>query len=400
MQQNDSGKEGMRKKITATIMIFLVVISLTGCATTLYVKGRPVDDDGRPVDKILAMGDKRVLYEETIPIKSNTPYLSAEIVKTRLAFPIHSSTGIGAQIEASFMELTPLGILAPLIGYPHIHEQRIVGNIAIKLSPDENLRVEVEGGTIKGDSIYFDLITNENININAKNINAKHTIKIIFNNDNVLKMKLQQDGKAIKIIPDQIDFNINLKNGICSSEAEPAIVSQDGLIQIKTEEVTNVQRLNEIMQAEEKRIAEQAKSRELAINANHEYQREIQADFFGFSGDRVTECQYGPFFAEMRTAMALAPMLNEIKGSQSEQLPAAAIQKTESFINALSKACCECLVAKINKQPKIMQQRFFPVLRGEMQWDLYNTKMGEALGFQLMTLFNTCNQEAALTLTP
>ena len=179
-----------------------VSLSLSGCATALYMKGKPTDW-------------KLETWVETVPLKSSTPYLKANLITTRSDRYIYAANDV-AFIGALLMEFTPLGFAAPLFGYPDIVDQDIVGELAVKISRPIN-RVEVSGGTKKNDSISFDFPTNG-----------------ISNGVHRVRLSLAQ-GKSTVVIPPQVDFNIFYDKRSCYSETNPPVVSDDGLIPVKVE---------------------------------------------------------------------------------------------------------------------------------------------------------------------
>jgi hypothetical protein len=163
---------------------------------------------GKPTDYTL------VTWEKTTPLKSSTPYLLARIFTTRIDRYMDAPNDI-AYIGSLLMEFTPLGISAPLFGYPDVVDQEVIGSIAIKLSqPVEN--ITVDGGKKDHDSIAFDFPTNGRPA-------GTHTIHMYLSNGDR------------EVTPSQIDFNINYNKKNCSCEADPSVVSDDGLIQVKTE---------------------------------------------------------------------------------------------------------------------------------------------------------------------
>jgi hypothetical protein len=194
------------KQAAAVITALFMSLSLSGCATALYMKGKPTDW-------------KMETWVETVPLKSGTPYLKVSRVTTRTDRYIYAANDI-AFIGALLMEFTPLGFAAPLFGYPDIIEQDIVGEIAVKLSrPVEN--VEVEGGTKKRDSITFEFPTNG-----------------IASGVHRVRLRLRQ-GVSTKVIPPQVDYNVYYNKTSCHSETVPDVISDDGLIPIQIDVISD-----------------------------------------------------------------------------------------------------------------------------------------------------------------
>lgn len=192
-------------RIAGIVAVSLTIFSLSGCATALYMKGKPTDW-------------KLETWVETAPLKSDTPYLHVDRVTTRTDRYVYAANDI-AFIGAILMEFTPLGFAAPLFGYPDIIDQEIVGDIAFKLSrPVES--VEVDGGTKKRDSITFDFPTNG-----------------IPSGVHRVRLRLKQ-GVSTVVIPSQVDFNVYYDKKSCSCDTNPPIVSDDGSIPVKIEVMT------------------------------------------------------------------------------------------------------------------------------------------------------------------
>ena len=191
-------------KALAVIALLFLTFSLSGCATALFMKGKPTDY-------------QLITWEETVPLKSATPYLNARRFTTLHDRYIDAPNDI-AFIGTLLMEFTPLGLSAPLFGYPDITDQDILGAIAVKLSqPVENVRVE--GGKKSGDWITFDFATNGAVS-------GTHNIRLYLSNGDR------------EVIPSHVDFNITYDKKTCSCEADPDIVSDNGLIRIKTEDIS------------------------------------------------------------------------------------------------------------------------------------------------------------------
>ncbi len=189
-------------RILAVITALCMSLSFSGCATMLYMKGKPTDW-------------KLETWVETVPLKSGTQYLKANLITTRSDRYVYAANDI-AFIGALFMEFTPLGFAAPLFGYPDIIDQDIVGELAVKISRPIN-RVEVSGGTQRSDSISFDFPTNG-----------------ISSGVHRVRMSLAQ-GKSTVVVPAQVDFNVFYDKKNCSCEANPPVVSDDGMIPVKVE---------------------------------------------------------------------------------------------------------------------------------------------------------------------
>jgi hypothetical protein len=191
----------MNKAAPLALLLFLA-FSLSGCATALYMKGKPTDW-------------KLQTWVQAAPLKSSAPYLSATLITTRVDRYMDAPNDV-AYIGSLLMEFTPFGLAAPLFGYPDIIDQELIGSIALKLSQTVE-DVTVEGGVKRRDSITFDIPTNGTGF-------GTHTIRLHLSG-----------SSSVKVTPSLIEFNISYNNKTCSCEASPSIVSDDGTIQIITE---------------------------------------------------------------------------------------------------------------------------------------------------------------------
>jgi hypothetical protein len=192
-----------------------------------------------------------------------------------------------------------------------------------------------------------------------------------------------------------------LTKQVLSEEPEAARFLQESKDNLKRMQETSLKFAASIIKQEEEedaaRVVKVKQEREAAFTAYAEYRQIIAAK--GLSG-RVSQCQQGPMFAEMRSAMAATALMGQIVPNDKSNLTAEGQERTSGFIETLSRATCECIVAKVSQQPEEMQQRFFAMLKGERQWDVYGTKMGEMIALQFMALQAPCNKQATLVSLP
>ena len=148
-------------------------------------------------------------------------------------------------------------------------------------------------------------------------------------------------------------------------------------------------------------IAQLKRDREAVVTANVEYQEFIKSKNLE---SRVTKCQFGPLFSEMRAGLAATLVLKQWGANQgSEPSPSKGEYnqaRAVAMVETLSKATCECLVARVSKQPDPYQRWFFGVIEGERQWDLYGNPQAGAVGMQFLALNGACAEEGTLLLTP
>lgn len=217
------------------VFCFLSLMIFNGCASLLYRKGKVVNET-------------EGIYKQIIPVKSNASYLSAqmEIFRRDSVFACSSDAATNNtdnQLWAALLEITPFGFMAPQFGYLNIIDKKIVGRIAFKLSESVECS-NVEGGSLNDDYINFNFPLNDNI--------GKHIVELVISNVDDFNEQIKRIGKAKKVIPSSIKFNLKYKAGTCSIYADPKIITPDGLIKIKIEEVSDLKRFKEIEEENKK----------------------------------------------------------------------------------------------------------------------------------------------------
>jgi hypothetical protein len=209
----------------------------TGCASMLYVRGTAEHDHPDISNKIISTQNP---YKYVTLTKNKIYDTSAACRDSRLN-PNPQGDCYNVTGEGWIFEFTPLGIFAPLFGYPEIHKEYDV-NLELRF-PDD---VKVSG--------YIPAIK---INENG---NATETITFNDGFDTALK----KDGEGYQAIPSTMTINIQCTPETCNINVDPAIITDDGNVQVKTQKVEDKNRLAEI--AEEKAQKEREQKRQAAIN--------------------------------------------------------------------------------------------------------------------------------------
>lgn len=208
-----------------SIILIVAFVSLQGCASFLYMGGK--------VDKYSG-GE----YEKATHFESTPPLLNTVLYKV-------SKTN--DETKNLIWEITPLGIVAPLFGYP-LTDRNIESTFKFKLSKDiEGAKVFVLGGTEENGIIRFSFPVD-------KRITGEHIIQIFFNHH--FYSDLSVYGKATKISPDKVCITIKCNKNNLSFNADPPVMSDNGMIQIKAEEIVDTDRIKEIEEESKRADAE------------------------------------------------------------------------------------------------------------------------------------------------
>lgn len=205
--------------------IALIFPALSGCSTYLYMQGDPTPACNEPPRDGTA---DTCRYTRTSNVHANPNYLTATEKHALIPY------GVGSGM---LFDLTPLGFIAPVFGYPHK-----------EVTYDGFVHLRSVATDFKSKDYPFE----------AKPRTPTH-LRIDFNEK--FQENLHRMGKAAKYSPGSVVITINCKSDACSATADPAIVDPSGIVSLKAEHVKDAQRIRDI--AEETRL-EKARAREAA----------------------------------------------------------------------------------------------------------------------------------------
>jgi hypothetical protein len=132
--------------------------------------------------------------------------------------------------QGFLLELTPVGIVAPLFGYPH-KSYAYTGTFNIHTDPAEaESRIrDASSFTIDGQS---------------------GSCKILLDFTKGVDDALRTTGRSIEYSPESIELTVTCVGVACQVTAKPDVVFSDGLVRLESREVLNQQRLDQIAEAE------------------------------------------------------------------------------------------------------------------------------------------------------
>ncbi len=227
-------REHKMLRTTRLIPLFSALFFLSGCASILYNHPGRVEMNSNTTPAWLAEAHP---YKITKPLPQQSPGASSADFRTVL------------------YEMTPLGFFGPLFNYPEVIKG-ISGNLRLKYSKDLNPNsVTVISDPCCDVSFTTQTVRDGVIAFDCKPIKGTHSFTLQFNKNNYSELK--EYGSTMKIAPDHIVINIICSNKACAAEANPPVISHDGLVQIKKEKVTDIARLQEIVEEQKHKIAEQ-----------------------------------------------------------------------------------------------------------------------------------------------
>lgn len=208
----------MNKFIWTALGAIVASSSLSGCATFLYHDNNT---------------------STTTPMKSSLPCLTAS--------ETNALTGENRLLPFLLFELTPLGIISPMLGYP---AKALQYSQAITLNIDPPAAATKTG------------MTHE---FHAKP-GAPDEWVLDFDQDAVQKLK--ETGRVIAYRPRNIRIIVACDKRSCSASADPPIVGSDGTIHLESRDIEDKKRLKEIADEKRRQIEEeQRKQREADTRA-------------------------------------------------------------------------------------------------------------------------------------
>lgn len=214
-------------RIFEALLLITITSTFAGCAGTLYNRAAAISN---PVEK------PAVVDRNFARITQSTAYDFSSNWKTFI------------------FQLTPVGIFAPLFGYP-AKTVTYAGVLAIRPSSQAaSTRVapnrELATGTLPEGGSW-----NTTLNFNE----GSHA-------------ELNATGRTVEFLPEKVDISMRCKNGACSITASPPIITDDGSIPLQSTEIVDRKRLEEIRVAEQKAklAAEEARRRAVAAAKQRE----------------------------------------------------------------------------------------------------------------------------------
>lgn len=184
---------------------------LSGCTTILYARGESNDDQSYNS------------YIEKIPMRSQQPYLVANKVISRAFY-----TNLGNFL---FLELTPLGIMGPLFGYPE-KKTSYEGVLLVKSKFPVAAKLEYPLRSTKPSQDISRVVD--------------------FNDD--LPNALAATGRGVRYTPESVTINFRCSKNDCSVSVSPPIIQSDGSISLSSQTVVDPVRLKALEDAEALRL--------------------------------------------------------------------------------------------------------------------------------------------------
>jgi hypothetical protein len=205
-------------RLLLTAWIATASLYLSGCATILYVGAAT----GFRAEQIQRNDAGKPLIRQ---LKVDAQTDKAYVVATKV---IEFKTGTGFFAEL-FFELTPLGIMGPLVGYPQ-KSYRFTGTFNIHTDPPEaESRIHGASFIVEGE---------------------KGSTEVLLDFTKGVEDTLKTTGRSIEYSPESIEVTVTCADTACQVTSKPDVISSDGLVRLESREVLNQARLQEIAEAE------------------------------------------------------------------------------------------------------------------------------------------------------
>lgn len=224
----------MHLRLLLTAWIVTACVYVSGCASMLYVRGKPVQGLDTTITRL----------EEVA--QTDKAYVTATKTTDFRAY-----YGFGPIL----LQFTPLGIMGPLFGYPQ-KSYAFTGTVNIHTDPPE------AGSRIPASTSF-------------RIEGQKGSSKVVLDFTKGVEDALKTTGRTIEYSPEFIEVIVTCADTACQVTSRPNAIFSDGLVRLESREVVNQARLQEIGEAEA--AAKRKKQQEEAEAAAKKKQQEDEA---------------------------------------------------------------------------------------------------------------------------